>query len=56
MAKKKEETESFDLEKALEECPKPDWFKRAFVKVMDTSKIKSQDDLIKYMKKFGAMN
>ncbi len=54
MAKKKEET-AFDLTKALEECPKPDWFKRAFVKVMDISKIKSQEDLIKLMKEFGGM-
>ena len=53
MAKKNEE--AFDLTKALSECPKPDWYVKAFCKVMDTSKIKSQDDLIKEMKKFGAM-
>ena len=51
---KKEKIE-FDLTKALAECPKPDWYLTAFCKVMDTSKIKSQDDLIKEMKKFGAM-
>ena len=57
MAKKKNENEleAFDLTKALEECPKPDWFKRAFVKVMDTGKVKSQEDLIKLMEKFGGM-
>ena len=54
MAKKKEET-AFDLTKALEECPKPEWYKRAFVKIMDTSKVKSQEDLIKLMKEFGGM-
>ena len=53
MAKKNEET--FDLDKALSECPKPDWYVTAFTRVMDLSKIKSQDDLIKEMKKFGAM-
>ena len=61
MAKKEKEekavkSEAFDLDKALMECPKPDWYKEAFVKVMDTSKIKSQADLIKLMKEFGAMN
>ena len=55
MAKKEEEKEVFDLEKALEECPKPDWYKVAFKRVMDTSKIKSQSDLIKLMKTFGGM-
>ena len=56
MAKKKTETEeAFDLEKALEECPKPEWYKKAFIKIMDTSKIKSQDDLTKQMKIFGEM-
>ena len=55
MAKKKENDEVFDLETALAECPKPDWYITAFTRVMDTDKIKSQDDLIKEMKKFGAM-
>ena len=54
MAKKKTE-EAFDLETALAECPKPDWYIRAFCKIIDTSKIKSQDDLIKQMKQFGEM-
>ena len=55
MTKKKETTKAFDLTKALDECPKPDWFKRAFVKVMDTGKVKSQEDLNKLMKEFGGM-
>ena len=53
MVKKKEET--FDLEKSLAECPKPDWYVKAFCITMDLSKIKSQDDLIKQMKIYGAM-
>ena len=55
MAKKKteEKTEAFDLEQALADCPKPDWYKRAFCKIMDVSKIKSEADLIKMMKEFG---
>ena len=56
MAKKKEETEAFDLEKALAECPKPEWYKKAFCITMDTSKIKSYEDLVKMMKRYGAMN
>ena len=58
MAKKKTEEEdktAFDLEQALADCPKPEWYKRAFVKVMDTSKIKSENDLKKSMKEFGGM-
>ena len=58
MAKKKtDETinNTFDLSTAIKECPKPDWYKKAFCKVMDISKIKSQDDLIKAMEKFGGM-
>lgn len=59
MAKKKEAEKEvkadFDFDKAIEECPKPDWYKKAFCKVMDTSKIKSQNDLIKLFKEFGEM-
>ena len=54
MAKKKED-EAFDLEKALSECPKPDWYIKAFCVTMDLSKIKSQEDLIKAFKTYGAM-
>ena len=56
--KEKEEKQTksdFDLEEALKECPKPEWYKKAFTKVMDTSKIKNQNDLTKLMKEFGAM-
>jgi hypothetical protein len=55
MANKKNDDKDFDLLQALEDCPKPDWYKIAFVKVMDTSKIKSQTDLNRLMKKFGEM-
>ena len=57
MAKKNEtkETTAFDLKNALADCPKPEWYKRAFLKVMDTSKIKSENDLKKSMKEFGGM-
>lgn len=57
MAKKKEETKNntFDLEKALSECPKPEWYKKAFLITMDTSKVKNQNDLVKLMKTYGEM-
>ena len=55
MAKKNEAKEEFDLEKALSECPKPEWYKRAFLVTMDTSKIKNQNDLNKAMKTYGEM-
>ena len=57
MAKKKteEKAETFDLKEALADCPKPEWYKKAFLKVMDTGKIKSEADLIKLMKEFGGM-
>ena len=54
MAKK--EKEAFDLQKALTDCPKPEWYKKAFLVTMDTSKIKSEEDLIKAMKTDGAMS
>ena len=53
--KKPEAKAEFDLSKALAECPKPEWYKTAFTKVMDTSKIKNQNDLTKLMKEFGEM-
>ena len=57
MAKKKEEAkaDAFDLEAALQDCPKPEWYKRAFLKTMDTTKIKSEADLIKLMKTYMEM-
>ena len=36
---KKEKKSDFDLETALAECPKPEWYKKAFLKTVDTSKI-----------------
>ena len=45
----------FDLNNELEAYPCPDWFKRAFIRVCDTSKIKSKSDLDKAFKKFGEM-
>lgn len=59
MAKKKEETKKdetpFDVLKALNECPKPEWYKKAFLITMDTSKVKNQNDLVKLMKTYGEM-
>ena len=49
-------TEDFNLTEALKECPKPEWYKKAFCKTMDISKIKNTEDLIKAMKKYGGMN
>jgi len=57
MAKKNEKNEAvkFDLQKAIDECPKPDWYKKAFMITMDTSSIKSKSDLIKAFEKYGEM-
>ncbi len=56
MAKKEEKAkEEFDLEKALAEYPKPEWYKKAFCITMDTDKIKNESDLDKAMKKYGEM-
>lgn len=56
MAKnKKEEVTDFDFEKELELVQEPDWYKEAFTRVMDTSKIKSKSDLDKAFKEFGGM-
>ena len=51
MAKK----EDFDLINELKAYPCPDWYKKAFCKVCDTSKIKSKKDLDKALKEFGEM-
>lgn len=58
MTKKDVETkdEAFDFEKELEAYPKPDWYKKAFAKTMDTSKIKSKKDLDKAIKTYGEMS
>lgn len=56
MAKKNDEkVEEFDFEKELEAYPQPDWYKEAFTRVMDVSKIKSMSDLDKAFKEFGEM-
>lgn len=59
MAKKSKETDkadtNFDFDKALTDCPKPDWLKEAFVRVIDISKIKNQSDLNKKFKEFLEM-
>lgn len=55
MAKKEDKKIDFDLEAEIEAYPEPDWYKEAFTRVMDTSKIKSSDDLDKAFKEFGAM-
>ena len=56
MAKKeKKKAESFDLEQAIKDCPKPEWVKKAFLKTVDVSKIKSESDLKKQFKTYGEM-
>lgn len=50
MSKKKDD--DFNLEEVITECPKPDFVKRAFVRTVDTSKIKSKSDLVKEFKKY----
>lgn len=55
MAKKEDKKIDFDLEAELEAIQKPDWYKEAFTRVMDTSKIKSKADLEKAFNEFGAM-
>ena len=53
MAKK--EDKDFNLEAEIEKIQQPDWYKKAFVRVMDTTKIKSKSDLDKAFKEFGEM-
>jgi len=55
MAKTTTNKATFDLNEALATCPKPEWYKKAFCKIMDTSKIKSMADLTKMMKEFGGL-
>ena len=55
MAKKEDKKIDFDLEAELEAIPEPDWYKKAFTQVIDTSKIKSKSDLEKAFKEFGGM-
>ena len=53
--KKQKKAEPFDLEQALEDCPKPEWVKKAFLKTIDVSKIKNESDLKKQFKTYGEM-
>ena len=46
---------NFDLDEELKLYPKPEFFKRAFIKLTDTSNIKSKSDLDKALKKFEEM-
>ena len=61
MAKKKTKKEAetskdeFDLIKELEDYPCPDWYKKAFLKTYDTSKIKNRNDMEKAIKEYGEM-
>lgn len=61
MAKKKTEkkeevkTDDFDLIKELEDYPCPDWYKKAFLKTYDTSKIKNRNDMEKAIIEYGEM-
>ena len=52
---KKEKSEPFDLEQALNKCPKPEFYKEAFIKTVDVTKIKNKSDLIKEFKKYMEM-
>ena len=58
MAKKKtekKEDNKFDLKKELDAYPCPEWYKKAFVATVDTSKINSKSDLDKAIQKYGEM-
>ena len=52
--KKQKETKKdvFDFDKELTDLPYADFVKRAFGKIVDTTKIKNQSDLEKEFKKF----
>ena len=61
LAKKKEtkkekvEENEFNLEEELEAYPCPDWYKKAFLKTWDTSKIKNRNDMEKAIRDYGEM-
>ena len=61
MAKKKTEkkqedkTDDFNLLEELEDYPCPDWYKKAFLKTYDTSKIKNRNDMEKAIHEYGEM-
>ena len=61
MAKKKSKDEAkksddeFNLIEELKDYPCPDWYKKAFLKTYDTSKIKNRNDMEKAIKEYGEM-
>ena len=61
MAKKKtekkevEEKIEFNLKEELEAYPCPDWYKKAFLKTVDTSKIKNRNDMERALHDYGEM-
>ena len=61
MAKKKEtkkeveDKSEFNLMEELEAYPCPDWYKKAFLKTMDTSKIKNRNDMERALHDYGEM-
>lgn len=55
MSKKNNDKETFNLTESLNDLPEADFLKRAFVKTVDVSKIKSKNDLEKEFKKYKEM-
>lgn len=61
MAKKKTKKEDekpkneFNLETELDAYPCPDWYKKAFLKTWDTSKIKNRNDMERALHDYGEM-
>ena len=53
--KKQEANDEFDLKKELETYPCPDWYKKAFLKTVDTSKIKNRNDMERALHDYGEM-
>lgn len=50
--KVEDKKEVFDLKTELEKLPYPDWVRKAFIKQVNTNKIKNSKDLDKEFKKF----
>lgn len=62
LAKKKEtkkedkpSKDEFNLIEELEAYPCPDWYKKAFLKTVDTSKIKNRNDMEKAIHDYGEL-
>jgi hypothetical protein len=53
--KKEEVKDEFNLEEELEAYPCPDWYKKAFLKTWDTSKIKNRNDMERALHDYGEM-